>query len=394
VVVALVCTSLGAGIVAIPHGLCLAGYVGISLMLLVACLNGLSLHCLFRSALVDRSCASYHALAQRHLPAQVSLLIEGAIGLLLLGAACTTFLLSTHVLTSAQAAAGRAILGEDALSLSLSLAILPVCLAKKFAALQWVNMLNLSCCVGASVLICISCWQLMDEEVSVTQASLLGRARGQGFSAGTSLSGALAATPLMFYIFFNQINAPHLFSELRSQDRPNASIAAGAATLICVLLYGIVGLLGYACFGQATQADILVQLVQHGADWRLCLAQALFGTLLLCSMPLITTPLRDMIMIRLAATWRGKEEAYELHFAVTTSIIFISAIVARLVPHVDLLMGIMGATSVAFLALTVPGALALRCLPGVADRAAGVVLVCSGLVATPLFLGALVAEHM
>lgn len=314
-------------------------------------------------------------------------------GLLLLGATGTTFLLSTHVLCSAQLAIGHTSMSEDFLSLFLFLAVLPVCLARNFAALQWVNMVNFSCMLGVVFTICCCSVKVIDGSRSTMRPLISTNMMAPGFTASTSLGGALAGVPIMLYIFFNQICAPQLFAELRKEERPFASAAGGAATAACTLLYAAVGLLGYASFGSRTGSDILAQLGTHDSgDVHLFVGQALFGTVLLCSMPLIMTPLRVMIVTRSFNYARVEEVPFQMHFAITALILSLAAIIARTVPWVDLLMGIMGATSVAFLALTIPGALTIRCVPS--HQLSGYMLLAAGLLCTPLTLGALVVKHM
>jgi len=396
VVFALACTSLGAGLVAVPRALSLAGCaVGLAILFTLAGLNALSLHCLFKCARTDPSCSSYQALARKHLPKKVSLLIEVAIALLLMGATGTTFLLSTHVLGSAQLAVGHTFLSEDFLSLVLFLAVLPICLARNFAALQWVNMVNFSCVLCVVVVICCTSVKVIGGRKSGMQPLLSTNLLAPGFSATTSLGGALAAVPIMLYIFFNQILVPELFAELRKEARPLASAAGGAATVACASLYVTVGLLGYACFGSATGSDILAQLGAHDSgDVHLLIGQALFGLVLLCSMPLIMAPLRGMILTRCIGHARVEEVPFQMHFVVTAAILVTAGVIARTVPWVDLLMGIMGATSVAFLALTIPGALTIRCFQNTSDQLAGYVLLFAGILCTPLTLAALIVKPM
>mmetsp|Transcript_53572 Transcript_53572/g.85187 ORF Transcript_53572/g.85187 Transcript_53572/m.85187 type:complete len:107 (-) Transcript_53572:139-459(-) len=105
-------------------------------------------------------------------------------------------------------------------------------------------------------------------------------------------------------------------------------------------------------------------------------------------MPLIMTPLRGMILTRCFSHTQVEVVPFRLHFAVTAAIRAFAAVIARSVPWVDLLMGIMGATSVAFLELTIPGVLTIRCAQN------GYILLGAGIVFTPLTLVALIAEHM
>jgi amino acid permease len=370
--------------------------VGFGILFFATVLNALSLHCLFACSRADPSCSSYQALARKHLSREVSAVIELATGLLLLGAIGTTFLLSSHVLSSVQLAMGTGSthLSEDVLSMFLFFLILPICLGRNFAALQWTNTVNFACTLGVVVVICRASLHVLSNRLDYRPPATFTNLLAPGMANTTSVGGALAVLPIILYIFFNQIIAPQLFFELKKEARPFASVAGGFATVACSLLYVAVGLLGYACFGAATTSDILVQLAANDSgDVLIFVGQALFAIVLLLSMPLVMTPLRAMVVTSCFNQARVEDVPFGMHFAITALILATSAAIARTVPWVGLLMGILGSTSVSFLALTIPGALAIRCLQGKFEKLAGYVLFGAGIVCTPLTLAALIAQH-
>jgi len=409
-VLALLCTCVGGGIVAVPRALSLAGWgVGIPILATSAALNALSLHCLFQVSRAQYKPLSYQELVRKYLPQSFSVIVEASIAVLLLGAIGTTLLLASHVFRSVEYSIGAPLVSQDLISALLLAIALPLCLPRSFAALWWVNIVNFASTLGVVLIICSQCAEILLARTGmrITPSSAVDAT--PGFMTTTSPGGALAAVPLALYVFFCQIGAPQLYWELRADHKRQASYSGTFAASIGFCLYVAVGSLGFAVFGSQTQGDILMQLSGHnpGNRW-LCVGQALFGSVLLLATPLVLTPLRAMVVSRVAGDVGVEHVPFNMHFAITASLLGIAAVVARAIPFVDVLMGVLGATCVAFLALTVPGLLALRCwssgpcsdngdgvdAPPRGSLLFGYTLVGSGLLCTPLTLGCLVARHL
>lgn len=416
-VLALVCTAVGAGIVAVPRALSLAGWgLGTFLLIASASVSALSLHCLFQCAQADRSVhgASYHALVRRNFSRGMSLFVELAIAALLVGAISALLLLCMHVMETAELAIGLPAIGQRRQAIGLLILALLLCLPRNFASMGWVNAANFSFTIAVVVVVCAQCagvshrvaWWLFFQE-SGTAAVLVEPSQQSGLArfgmpmdapehlaVVTSPMGALAALPMTLYVFFCQICAPQLFSELPAANRKHASHVGTLAMMACLAIYVAVGALGYAAFGQGTESDILVQLATRDPKnhW-LWLAQALFTLVLLLSTPVVLAPLRTMVLDKLIGAG-GQEVSFSCHLGVTASILTLAMLIALTVPWIDFLMGILGATCVAFLALTVPGLLTLRCKANTSSRLQGLVLVVTGLASTPLCLGALLMQHL
>lgn len=393
----LFCTAVGAGVVAMPRAFSFSGWIaGMVALVVSAALSNLSLSCLFKCAQNHRGPSTYQSLVQKHLPTGLSFFVEIAVALLLLGAVGTMLLLTMHVWESVELATGIALLPQSHMPWAIFILATLLCLPRNFADLQGLSVVNVCSTLTVIILICF-------ESSRVDSSGMPGTVwrtwlPAPGFSSSTSPTGLLAALSIILYGFFCQIQAPQLYSELQPSVRQNASLVGVVASTACCIIYVAVGVLGYAAFGVKTESDILAQLTKlNPGNHRLCLAQVLFGLVLLLSTPLVLAPLRSMLLRSLAKDPHGLVEAQdvssEVHIATTSSILALAMVIALNVPGVDFIMGILGATCVVFLALIVPGLLTLRCCGG--DwKVAGWTLVVAGSLCAPLTFGAFVATHL
>lgn len=382
----LFCTAVGAGVVAVPRAFSFSGWAaGMLVLVATASLTSLSLSCLFKCAQMEHGSSTYQSLVQKHLPAGLSYFVQVTIAMLLLGAIGTMLLLAMHVWQSVELAVGVAPLSPSHMPWALLVLESLICLPRNFTELQGVTIANLCATLSVVLLVCIESSSISNNSTSKTVQH-----EAPGFSAATSLTGLLAALPMILYAFFCQIQAPQLYSELQPSARRNAPFIGAAATAACFLVYACVGLLGYAAFGAQTESDILAQLTKlnPSSHW-LCLGQVMFGMVLVLSTPLVLAPLRAMLL----SSFVKDSGNFLVHTGTTASILALAMTIALSVPGVDFIMGILGATCVVFLALIVPGLLTVQCCGG-EWRMAGWILIIAGSLCTPLTFGAFVAKHL
>jgi len=393
----LVCTAVGAGIVALPRAFSLAGWAaGLFALMVSAALSVLSLSALFKCAQLERKPSTYQSLVRKYLPPGISLFIDIAASLLLLGAVGTMLLLAMHVWESLELAVGIAPLSPSHMPWALLLVELLLCLPRNFTELQWVTVVNLCATVSAVSIICIQSAHIIAKYH--TQTGMAEKPSPVGISAITSPSGLLAAFPITLYGFFCQFQAPQLYAEMQPSQRHSTFLCSGVAIAACFFVYAFVGFLGYAAFGVKTGSDILKQLTEiDPTNHWLCLGQLLFGFVLLLSTPLVLAPLRTMLLRSTAEEDESFIEKKDVsaggHVAATALILVSAMTIALSVPGVDFIMGFLGATCVVFLALIVPGLLTLQCC-GSDWKIAGWILVVAGFMCTPLTFGHFVAHHL
>lgn len=399
--IAFVCTAVGAGIVTVPKAFNSSGWgAGIVIFAVIALLNMVSLNCLFNCSQLECGSLSYQSLVQRYLPYSLSISVEVSLAALLLGAIGTNLLLALHVLHSVESTSGFASLGQNELAMPLFVVTLLFCMPRNFTDLAWVNLVNLTCTVGVVLLICWQCAQTIhirnSEFVPHAQPHGLVRINSPGgILPVTTLDGIFAAVPMGLYMFFCQIQAPQLLSELRPKLEQRAHFISFYAMASCLAIYSMVGILGYVAFGTATQDDILHQLIMDSPQRQplLHIAQSLFSMVLLLSTPLILTPLRKMLSDKLDCTTAIDTKLFGVHLTMTAAILALALLIALSVPCVDFIMSILGSTCVVFLSSTVPGMLTLRCLHGLKNQIAGWTLLCAGLCCTPLTIRAVMLKH-
>lgn len=393
-VLILFCTAVGAGIVAIPRAFSYAGWAaGLLALMASASLSALSLTCLFKCAEAESAPSTYQSLVQKYLPKALSLFVDVAAAVLLLGAIGTMLLLAMHVWQSVELAVGVAALSPSHMPWVLLLTELVLCLPRNFSDLKWVTVANLFATMSVVLIMSVESAKIARAGVP-QQLGLSEKTSVPEIVPATSISGLLAALPIALYGFFCQFQAPQLYSELQPQHRRHAPLIGGVATAGCFSIYACVGLLGYAAFGSNTESDILAQLTRLDPlnHW-LCLGQVLFGCVLLLSTPLVLAPLRSMVSRSLAKESGSADTTLGVHVATTASILFVAMTIALNVPGVDFIMGVLGATCVVFLALIVPGLLTINCC-GSDWKMAGHILLVAGLICAPLTFGAFLAKHL
>lgn len=388
-VVVLFCTAAGAGLVVVPRALSFAGWAaGLLALTASALLSGLSLSCLFKCAEVEGGASSYQSLVQKYLPSCLSSFVEMAVALLLWGTIGTMLLLATHVWENVETAVGLPHLSQGQMALVLLVMAVALCLPRNFSQLEGLSVANMFASLGVVIIISIQSAQFL--HAGQQSASPSAKLSAAGFSPSTSVSGFFAALPITLYSFFCQYQVPQLYSEMHPSNQCKAPLIGGIATAALHCSYALVGLLGYAAFGDNTESDILLQLSRlNPANRWLSLGHMLFGCVLLLSTPLLVAPLRGMILRRLM---QDEDVSFGFHTCATVCIISSALLLALNVPGVDFIMGLLGATCVVFLALTVPGLLALKGCRG-ERKIEGWLLLSAGLICAPLTFGSFLGHH-
>jgi len=391
-VLVLFCTAVGAGIVAIPRAFSFAGWaVGTLVLLVSAALTCLSLSCLFKCAQLQGRPSTYQSLVHKYLPSALSLFVETATAVLLLGTIGTMLLLSMHVWQSVESAMGVAPFSQSHMPWALLVVAFMLCLPRSFQDLQWVTKANICCSMSVVLMISI-------ESVNIIRSSPAKTSVAAGFSPATLLSGTPSALPIMLFTFFCQFQAPSLYTEMQPSCQRKFSLIGAVAVAGVFSMYMCIGLLGYAAFGANMEADVLAQLRKAiPSNYLLCFGHVPFGIVLLLSTPLVISPLRSMCFRRLAKDSENMVEADDIsfgsHVAVTGGILVTALMISLNVPGVDFIMGFLGATCVVFLALIVPGLLTINCCE---DRwkLGGTLLLTAGVCFMPLTIGVFVAKHL
>lgn len=193
--------------------------------------------------------------------------------------------------------------------------------------------------------------------------------------------------PSVGLAFTNQPNIYEIVDELKNPTPRRIACVSYSATLVCVILYLVVGVFGYLKFGDETRTNILLNY-QDGLSptETILFATGKVGMAMsmMVSYPLLLFPCRlclhtliqqapGMVQHAMRSTCGCALPKYLQNLEVsgqvwfygeTISIICLTYLVSILVPNIVKVFGLTGALTGSFVVFIMPGAFALKLLPG------------------------------
>ena len=206
----------------------------------------------------------------------------------------------------------------------------------------------------------------------------LSRPRDVALDAGLGLwrpEGAAVALSVISYGLGNS-HGSLLFS-ISASLRPERQAPVVALSLVAAaVVYGIVGVGGYATFREATQGDVLRNFGHGGggggggARVARVMAQALrlgYGVSVSSAVPLALMPLRDALTPWAAAAAKhcshsapGEASKQLMESAITAALLLAVLCSALLLPNLEFVAALVGATCCVLLSSVLPAAISLR----------------------------------
>lgn len=179
--------------------------------------------------------------------------------------------------------------------------------------------------------------------------------------------GILVAFPVVAYGFTAHQFLFNIYSTLRVPSVKRMTSVVQDAFLLCTLLYMTVGACGYAAFRARTAGDLLRNFGgpavggARGAFERLL--KVGYGASILGAVPLIMESFHDALLPAAAAwapIWGVKAAASAaLERAVTAAVLALALALAILIPNVEFIFGLVGATASVLIAYVLPAAIFL-----------------------------------
>lgn len=387
-VMSLTVSMLGTGIVAFPYGFALCGYlVGPAALIFLGVLAHLSYASLIRCT-AKVQVASYGGLLQE-IPGAWQQYTNYALWLLLILATTAYVLIAGDIIRSVAAQASAdpeqepLYLQNCVLFAVILVLVLPICLQKSLHGLTAVSA-YCSCAILSVVgLIVTEAYNIYLEAPPVEQLAAV---------PSTQVRSIVLAVPILGCAMFGHMNISQIYAELQPKAKAQAPLVAMTSCICVVLLYMIVGCVGYAAFGSAAAADIVSQLaMRRGEDGVVIAIQTLLVSFITLKLPFLILPLRSVSMSLLDPAAHPSDLSPRAHTGLTVALLACVYVVAVAIPDLGKVLEILGAVSVIPLTFIVPARLSWTLeVPKPAWRC--LLLAASGVVASLLSLVAIAAS--
>eukprot|EP00923_Selenidium_pygospionis_P048360 GHVN01083257.1.p1 GENE.GHVN01083257.1~~GHVN01083257.1.p1 ORF type:complete len:452 (+),score=8.04 GHVN01083257.1:1402-2757(+) len=193
--------------------------------------------------------------------------------------------------------------------------------------------------------------------------------------------------------FVCQYNIPGLYGELRASRKPFAKWYTLGGFGICTLFYILAGALPFTLFLDQTKDNSLLQMQEAaGGDSLLFATQMVLAVAILVTSPLVIYPLKVFL---LGLMDKRVTECSDLQNVVSTfSIVGLLCSVALVLPRLDLIMQLAGATGGNILASITPGVISLYVEKGFLARSRAVFLIVLGVCVFVLCLWCIAVKEL
>eukprot|EP00928_Gymnodinium_smaydae_P043006 TRINITY_DN28907_c0_g1_i1.p1 TRINITY_DN28907_c0_g1~~TRINITY_DN28907_c0_g1_i1.p1 ORF type:complete len:456 (-),score=36.00 TRINITY_DN28907_c0_g1_i1:230-1597(-) len=219
---------------------------------------------------------------------------------------------------------------------------LPWCMCRRLDSLKWTSWLALMATLYVGF---ICCWEvfmspndsLTPEEVAIGHEKL----RESVVVADFNMAW-FASIPIVNVAFTAHYNAPRYYQELTDRSVPRYACVTSFSLLAALLVYLVVGVSGYAAFGQETQEDVLKNFAE---SYKLAVGAriALLVVLISCY-PKVQHSLRDAIIrLTYADHWTTDTLPSWKLVRLTLVIVGASTLVGTLVSKVSVVLRYNGA---------------------------------------------------
>lgn len=250
-------SAIGSGILAFPYAFMKTGLgLGLIVTLIFAAIMGACLHfvtaCTHAAQQQDPRIRSYEELAKFAGGPKLAAFLEGTLIVYLLGCCCGFLIIVADMTVPI---VGDHLGPQNPRSMIIifvaAVIVFPLCLLRRISALRFSSMFAV-CAVF--YMVCAIAFEYFNMSESDSKDKV-----DHHFTWFEADADVLAALPLLAFALQCHIQAPLIYTELRSEERSVRrmdAVCAGAYSL-CLVLYLPAGIFGYLTFGMNTETDIL-----------------------------------------------------------------------------------------------------------------------------------------
>lgn len=352
-------TIVGAGVLTLPYAVSLTGYIGGSLLLLMAA--GLS----FLSFILLTECAdisglySYKELMFKTYGKIGSVFVQGLIVVYTFGTSCSYCVLLGDFFPRGLCQTGIKCesnsspvpIGEywplkrEYLIIWLAIAfLLPLSVPRKLDPLKYTSFLAISCVVYVLIMVMSDAAKTTSDDVRALNVS----------------PRFFLAFPLMLVAFTGHYNVLRLYADLQERSAKKMCQIVSVCVVLCLLLYGLMGLFGYMHFGEELiKSNVLNSYTDRDNQYALW-ARFSMGFVIIFSYPLVHNALRnnfDMLVFKASPT---AESPYKRLVPITVAVTAAAATIGILIPQVGIVLGFNGTIGGVLIVYILPGLMYLR----------------------------------
>ena len=249
--------------------------------------------------------------------------------------------------------------GRAMVTALLCIVVFPLCCLKKIDHLRWTSGISILSLFLVCIIVVSFCI-----EAFVKEELLVNRGEIQFFNFTFDM---FASLPIIAYAMAFHIQLPPVFLELSNSSVPKFRIVIIGTLAICVFLYSIVGMFGYAEFGELTEGNILQNYSSDSIFVNI--ARCCMTITALFSYPLMNFVNRKALEFIINNTaylcfrdeeWKLAEHGkyyYIRTVFITFGLLCLAWVIAMIIPEIQLVFGLAGSFCIPFTIFLVPSAL-------------------------------------
>lgn len=339
-------SAIGAGVLSLPLVLKNTGVVlGIILLLVGAALALFSIKIMVECA-NETNQTSYSGLVDHVFGARAASLLEVVLVVYCFGACVAYFIVISQCLQAflsllipEQAALQPSLFTDSTfwLVLATALIIFPLSLMRNLSGLRYGSIASVASMLYVAIAVVLRGFS-GSNPVSLDHVALA-RVDGSIFSSIT----------ITFFAYTCHVNVFPIYSELKNRQPRRMFKVTNRSVALEVVLYIFVALFGYLCFHDDTQGNILNNYAP--SDPYMLIGRLAVATTLVVALPLNIHPCRQNLS---SVLFPNKEFSQARHVFLTVVLVFSALTLAIIVPQVNVVFGLLGATCCVLICFAIP----------------------------------------